>query len=294
MLVSCISIICLFSASSSLSAADWHVYTNGSGNAATIAEAAELALSGDIIYIHAGTYVESDILFDGKDVMIVMPDGRVYLNAPVEGSGTGITIRSASAAFLLPNFYFAHFDTALTLEDASPWVQFITIGGCGTGIAVAGASSPFVGYSVIDTCATAVGIAGGVGVALQNLTIVGCTAGVSIESGDVALTRSIIYGCGTGLACSGGSVTLTCNDLFANAVQYDGCTQGLTDFALDPIFCFYTPPSTYPYYLHSDSPCLPAAEPCGPGTYVGFNPSIGCTGPGVEESTWGVIKSLYR
>ncbi len=294
MLVLCLSVICLCSAVTALQAADWHVYPNGSGTAATIAEAAELASSGDVIYIHAGTYTEEGILFDGKDVLIVTPDGRVYLKASAPGSGTCMTIRDATSAFILPGLYFAEFDSALSMVDSSPMIQAVTIGGCGTGISVAGASSPFIGNSVIDTCTTAVGVAGGTAVTLRNLTIVGCSTGVSVTGGDAAVTRCIIYGCGTGLSCAGGSVTLTCNDLYANAVQYDGCTQGPTDFALDPIFCFYTPPSTNPYYLHSDSPCLPAAEPCGPGTYVGFWNIAGCTGPAVEESAWSKIKSLYR
>lgn len=289
-----LSIICLCSSAAALSAADWHIYDNGSGDAATIAEAAELCSSGDVIYIHAGTYLEGGILFDGKDVIIVMPDGRVYLDAPVQGSGTGITVRNATAAFQLPNFYFAGFDTAIALENASPWVQFITVAGCGTGITIGGASSPFVINSVIDTCMTAVDISGATGALVQNLTIVGCATGISVSGGDVTVARCIIYGCDTGLACGGGTVTLTCNNLYANTVQYGGCAAGPSDFDLDPIFCFYTPPSTNPYWLHSDSPCLPVAEPCGPGTYVGFYGFAGCTGTSVEESTWGKIKSLYR
>jgi len=294
MLVLYLSMVCFCSAATALSAADWHVYANGSGDVATIAEAAELVSSGDVIYIHSGTYIEAGILFDSKDVFIVLPDGRVYLNAPVAGSGTCITVRNATAAFQLPNFYFADFDTALSLEDASPWVQFITIGKCGTGIAVGGSSSPFIINAVIDTCVTAVDVSGSAGMTVRNLTIVGCSAGVTVSGGDVTVARCIIYGCGTGLSCGGGTVTLTCNDLFANTVQYDGCEAGSTDFALDPIFCLYTPPSTNPYYLHSDSPCLPAAEPCGTGTYVGFYGNVGCTGTAVEESSWGEIKSLYR
>ena len=278
----------------SIGAADWHVYPNGSGNAATIAEAAELASSGDVIYIHAGTYTEEGILFDGKDVFIVTPDGRVFLNAPEPGNGTCLTIRNATSAFMLPGLYFAEFDSALSIVDASPMIQAVTIGHCGTGISVGGSSSPFVGNSVIDTCATAAAITGGTGVTLRNLTIVGCSSGVAVSGGDAVVTRCIIYGCGTGITVTGGAATLTCNDFFSNAVQYDGCPPGPTDFDLDPIFCFYTPPSTNPYYLHEDSPCLPAAEPCGPGTYVGFWNISGCAGQSVEESPWSTIKSLYR
>jgi hypothetical protein len=293
MLVSCLVLIWLCLAAVPLSAADWHVYPSGGGNAETIAEAAELASSGDVIYIHSGTYVEQGILFESKDVFIVTPDGRVFVNAPLHGSGTCIKIRNATSGFWLENLYFAHFDSALVIEDASPLVQFITIGYCGTGISVEGASAPCIGDSVIDTCVTAVGVHGGTGVTLRNLTVVGCSTGVWAGGGEAAMTRCIINGCGTGLACSGGSVTLTCNDFFANTVQYDGCTAGPSDFALDPIFCFYTPPSTNPYFLHSDSPCLSTAEPCGPGTYVGFTPNVGCTGTAVEESTWSTIKSIY-
>jgi len=290
----CLSLICLFPAAAVL-AADWHVYPSGSGNAATIAEAAELASSGDVIYIHAGTYTETGILFESKDVMIVMPDGKVYVDAPLQGTGTCITVRNATAAFMLPNFIFTDFDTALALEDASPYVQFVAVSRCGSGVSIQGASSPFIGYSVIDSCATAVDIGGASGASLRNLTIVGCSTGVAVTGGDAAVTRCIVYGCGTGLSCGGGAVVaLTCNDLFANTVQYSGCEAGSSDFALDPIFCFYTPPSPHPYFLHADSPCLPAAEPCGPGTYVGFYGSAGCTGTGVEESSWGAIKSLFE
>ena len=295
MLLYCCSIVCLSAlAVVPLSAADWHVYPNGSGDAETIAEAAELAASGDAIYIHAGTYIEAGILFESKDVFIVTLDGRVYIEAPAQGSGTGITIRGATAAFQMPNLYFADFDTALALEDASPWVQFITIGDCGTGITIDGASAPFVINSVIDTCVTAIDVSGAVGASIRNLTVVGCSTGMSVSGGEITIARCIIYGCGTGLACGGGTVTLNCNDLFSNMVQYDGCSAGSTDFDLDPIFCFYTPPATNPYWLHEDSPCLPAAEPCGPGTYVGFYATAGCTGTSVEESSWGTIKSLYR
>ena len=76
-LVSCLALIWLCLAAVPLSAADWHVYPSGGGNAETIAEAAELASSGDVIYIHSGTYVEQGILFESKDVFIVTPDGKI-------------------------------------------------------------------------------------------------------------------------------------------------------------------------------------------------------------------------
>ena len=294
MLILFLILMCFCAAAAVLPAAEWHVYPDGSGDAATIAEAAALASTGDLIYIHAGTYEEAGILFESKDVWISTLGGRVYLDAPAEGSGTCITIRNATSAFGLDNLYFARFDSALSIEAASPLIQFVTIGDCGTGVAVGGDSSPFIGFSVIDSCTTAIEVSGGTDVVLRNLTVVGCATGLETAGGGISLMRSIIYGCGTGLACSGASVTLTCNDFFSNMVQYDGCAPGASDFELDPIFCFYTPPSTFPYYLHSDSPCLPSAEPCGPSTYVGFSALIGCTGTAAGETSWGAIKSLYE
>jgi hypothetical protein len=288
----CSVCVCVSLAGSVLQAGEWHVYPDGSGDAPTIGAAADSAASGDIIYIHQGTYAEEGILFDDKDVICVTPDGRVYLVAPIEGSGTCLTIRSASSAFILTSIYVQGFDVGISLEDASPALQFITVGDCGTGMSIGGLSSPFFGYSIVDSCGAAIVVTDGDGTALQNLTIVGCTTGISVTGGNVTIERDIICGCGSGIVCSGAAVSLICNDLHANTVDYDGCAAGTTDFFLDPVFCFYTPPSSNPYMLHVDSPCTASNSPCG--VFLGFNGTPVCSGQAVDRSTWGEIKSLYR
>jgi hypothetical protein len=283
---------CALAVCNSLGAADWHVFPDGSGDAPTLAAAADSATSGDVIYAHAGTYTEEGILFDGKDVTIVTPDGLVYVNAPVERSGVGFTIRSATNAFMLTSLYISGFDIGIALEDASPSIQYMMIQDCGTCMSVSGASAPFFGYGIVDSSQTAVTVIGGTGVVLQNLTIVGCTTGISVYDGTVTIEKNIIYGCVAGVVCDGGAVTLTCNDLYANTSNYEACTAGPTDFFLDPIFCFYTPPSTIPYMLHVDSPCATGNSPCG--GFLGFNGTPVCSGESVSETTWGNIKALFE
>jgi hypothetical protein len=286
------TLFAVLAACNSLGAADWHVYSDGSGDAPTIAAAADSAESGDLVYIHGGTYIEEGILFDGKDVTCITTEGRVYINAPVEGSGIGFTIRSATNAFWIDSVYLRGFDTGIAVEDASPVIWYITIQDCVTGMGISGASAPSFAYSIVDSSGTAVAVTGGTDVLLQNLTIVGCTTGVSVPAGDVTIERNIIYGCNVGVACAGGAVTLTCNDLYSNVSNYEACTAGPTDFFLDPIFCFYTPPSTIPYQLHVDSPCASGNSPCG--GFLGFNGTPVCSGQDVKTTTWGEIKSLYR
>ena len=273
----------------------WNVYDDGSGDAPTIAAAADSASGGDWILIHSGTYQEENIVFDGKDVNVdAFGGGIVSIVPPVPGSGTCLVIRNAGSAFLLHSLYISGFETGISIESASPVIEYVTLGGCVTALSVSGSSSTTFTYSVVDSSDTAVSVFGGDDVTLRNLTIVGCGTGISASAGTVTLLRNILYGNGTAIDCQGAAVTLECNNLFANGTDYTGCTQGPDDFLLDPMFCFLTPPSPYPYLLHEDSPCLPSTSPCGVGIWLGFNPTVGCAGAATDLDSWGTIKSLYR
>jgi hypothetical protein len=273
----------------------WNVYEDGTGDAPTIAAAADSASDGDWILVHSGIYYEEDIVFDGKNVNIDVFSGEsVYLVAPVQGAGTCITISNAGSAFLLHSLNIRGYAQAVSIQNASPVIEYVILEDCSIALNSMGTSSPTFAYSVVDSSGTAVSVWGGDGVMLRNLTIVGCDTGVSASAGTVTLLRNILYGNGVAIDCQGAAVTLECNNLHANGTDYTGCTQGTDDFFLDPIFCFLTPPAPYPYMLHEDSPCLPFASPCGVGIWLGFNPNVGCTGEATDDQSWGLIKSLYR
>lgn len=277
-----------------LQARVWYVYSDGSGDAPTIKAAVDsAAASGDQIMVSGGQYYEENIDIDGKDVMMDALTGIVYIIAPSHGSGTAFIIRNVSSVFMLNSYNISGFGTAVSVENASPNLNFMTVTDCAEGIRVTGAASaPYFTYALIDSCVTAFDIQQGSGVTVQNHTIVNCTTGVSVAAGVVTLIRNIIYGCDVGVVC-GGSVSLQCNNLYNNNSDYTGCSPGATDFYTDPMFCFLTPPSPGKYYLHQDSPCWTGSNPCG--LSVGTFTSIyGCAGEGVEEKTWGAIKRMYR
>jgi hypothetical protein len=285
----------LLSAASASSQNIWNVYEDGSGDAPTIAAAADSASNGDWILIHGGTYHEQNIIFDGKDVNVDVFGGEaVYLVAPVHRTGECLIINDATSNFLLHSLYIEGYATAVTTMDASPVIEYITIGDCAVAVTISGHSSPTFAYSVVDSSLTAISVMSTQDVTLRNLTIVGCTNGIVLNSGNILITRCILYGNNTGISCGSATVDLACNNLHANGVDYSGCSPGPDDFFLDPLFCFQTPSPPYPYLLHEDSPCLPATSPCGLGMWLGFSPTVGCSGEGTEEESWGGIKSLFR
>lgn len=271
----------------------WHVYPDGSGNTPTIQSAVDSAISGDVILVAAGVYHQGDIVIDGK-VLTIDQNPQAYLLAPSFGNGTGITIRNVSG-FTLNSLTFRGFETAVALENASGFIQYITVKACARGITISGASSaPTVWFCVVDSCGTGVEVQGGGPVLLQNETIVNCSTGARFLGGSTTFTRNIVYHASTGMQCSGGSVIGSCNDFYLNTLNYGGCTPGTNDFYLNPMFCFWKTPAPSSYWLHVASPCfVTVSNPCG--VRVGaFTSAAGCSGTATEHTTWGAIKDIYR
>lgn len=271
----------------------WNVYPNGSGSTPTIQSAVDSAISGDVILIAAGVYHQGNIVIDGK-ILTIDQSPQAYILAPSSGNGTGITIRNV-LEFTLNSLTFRGFETAVALENASGFIQYITVKACTRGITISGASSaPTVWFCLVDSCGTGVEVQGGGPVLLRNETIVNCLTGARFLGGSTTFTRNIVYHANTGMQCSGGSVTFSCNDFYLNTSNSAGCTLGATDFYLNPMFCFWKPPAPSSYWLHVDSPCfVTASNPCG--VRVGaFTSAAGCSGAATEHTTWGAIKDIYR
>jgi hypothetical protein len=275
-----------------IQARTWNVNPLGTGDAPTVQAAVDSAASGDFIILAAGTYREGDILVDGKDITIGQ-SGKAVLSAPLLGAGVGITLRSVSSAGSLMSLTFIGYHTAVSLENSSASVMFLTIKQCINGVVVTfGTGAPSVLGCLADSCDVGVDVQGET-VRLQNSTIVFCTTGVRTTGGSATITRNIIYSCDVGAECAGAPGTYSCNDFYLNTTNYNGCSAGATDFYSDPIFCFQTPPSPGLFYLHNTSPCLTAINSCGQ-TVGAFTSGPGCSGTPVEGMTWGKIKSLYR
>lgn len=275
-------------------AANWSVNPEGTGSCPTIQAALDsAAATGDFITIEGGIYLEENLVVSGKDVFVTFNNGNVYVTAPVPGSGTGISIGEATAAFNLFGISFLDFDTAISISNGSPTVSYANIAGCGTGISVSGASSaPDLSFCFVDSCGVGVEMAGGLFVDAGNHTIVDCGTGVRVSGATGIVQRSIIYGCDVGIEYTSGSITIDCNDFWLNDIDASGTSiPGGNIFEL-PRFCFVAAPHN-PYFLHIDSPCWSVNNACGVNMGA-FTVTWGCEGTAVRESTWGAIKADCR
>ncbi len=269
------------------------VYSDGSGDAPTIAAAIAMAADGQTIRVFEGTYYEENLLVDGKNITFQYGGNIPVIEAPVAGSGTGLTVRNVTNLTIF-GLHFKGFEKGLVIEDGvvSVWSSYFS--GCSTAVEVAGSSSdPYFVMTLVDSCGTGFDITGGTEIQVASVTIANCSTGIQISGGTTILEKSIVYRCDTGADYMGGSVSFLCNDFWENGADYSGCSPGTTDFSALPRFCYEADGSPGLYYLHVDSPCWSYNNDCG--VNVGaFTSVAGCSGTAVTRSTWGEIKALYR
>lgn len=275
------------------------IYTvnpDGTGHSTTIQGGIDLAVSGDRVYIVSGTYYESGITVDGKDIIVAYASATApapIVKSPAPGSGTAFILRNVTSSFWLFYVNIEGFETGVSIESGSPLITDCSLKDNATGIYVgAGSSSPSLSRNVIENFTTAVAIEGGA-VSLRNHTIVEGGTGISVSGGTVDAPRNIIYRCLTGAHCAGGSLALSCNDLWENTADYSGCVPGTGDIYQMPRFCYEATTLPGLYYLHVDSPCWAANNPCG--ANIGALTNVaGCSGTAASEASWGSIKGIFR
>jgi len=116
-------------------------------------------------------------------------------------------------------------------------------------------------------------------------------------NGHLTISRNVIVDGARGIvtSCPVENITCTCNDVWNNDINYDGTLGNQTgtdgNISADPLFCGII--HTGNFYLQGVSPCAGAnvPAPCG-STGMGAYPAA-CT-VGVEKSSWGSLKRIYR
>jgi hypothetical protein len=141
----------------------------------------------------------------------------------------------------------------------------------GTCIEQRGPGRPIIENNTFDKCATAV------------------------FGGPVEFRSNIVTRAAYGLFVLSDQVVVECNNLFdiSDTKYANGDRTGMDgNISVDPQFCGIYDSDNY--YLQSDSPCAPGNRPdstsCGLIGAFGVN----CGMVDITETTWGIIKNLYR
>lgn len=291
--------------------ATWHVYPDGSGDAATINEALLLSAEGDTVLAAPGTYFESLIMRNGRTlisetgpeetIIDAQGIGRViycsHLENPIYISG--FTLRNGFAdigAGLYCNVSTVTFEDNIVYGNSAD--EHPRYGG---GVYLRGSPpSTIIRGNLIygNTADMGAGIFcnGGDQSSLIGNTVVNNSsqfgAGVISHNGsDITVSQNLIAmnegSSGFGIYIhSSSDASLTCNDVWMNVPDnYHGPDVTGIDgnISIDPIFCDV---AQNDYSLDASSPCLPMNHPdgadCG---------QIGALGQGCELEPQGVSYS---
>ena len=115
-------------------------------------------------------------------------------------------------------------------------------------------------------------------------------------NGHITISNNIIVDGFRGIvtSCPAENITCICNDLWNNDINYDGTLTDQTgsngNISADPLFCGI--PHSGNLYLQATSPCAANVPPARGAFFMGAYPT-GCT-VGVEESSWGSLKKIFR
>jgi len=216
---------------------------------------------------------------------------KLYAEEPVDMVCVGITCYNASA-------YIAHNEILdmnnLGLQVSSGCiVEYNRITGQWTAMYLGGGTpAAIVRYNLFYSNGTCIESRGTLPV-VENNTFDQC--GTVVWGAAVVFRNNIVTRAGTGLMLGIGDPVIECNNLFdISGTKYGGGDRTGMDgnISVDPQFCGIYDSDNY--YLQSDSPCAPGNHPdstsCGLIGAFGIN----CGTVDITESTWGIIKYLYR
>jgi hypothetical protein len=287
MLILCVGIVVIFSAVAA-DAGTWYVRPMG-GNATTIQGGIDLAASGDVVVVGAGTYTglgNHSVSFNGKDIQLVSESGPIVTVIDCENNGQaflfvgGETPSAVLEGFTIKNGNGTH-GGAIYCDGASPTIRynlFCNNLAWSTGGAIhARNGSPTIYNNTFD----------GNGASAGGAIMLGPQSNVQFWQNIICNSTS-----GGAFSCVGAGATtfVSCNDLFANAGGDAVCAgTAFNNFSLDPLFC--GAPGSGNFFLQQTSPCSAAFSPCA--APIGAF-GVQCQVTATESVTWGEVKSLYR
>lgn len=128
---------------------------------------------------------------------------------------------------------------------------------------------------------------------IEKNTVIRGSNGIDGLTPDVVFVRNniVVSETGSGVVWSGTAPPLNCNDVWNNALDYDGLpdqTGSNDNIAADPLHCN---PGSDDFALAENSPCAAANAGCG--TLIGAL-DVACPPSAVEPASWGAIKASYR
>lgn len=237
----------------------------------TIQNAIDASLEGVTVFVKAGTYDENLSLKKG---VIVCGSGRM---ATILNGAVTMNTLSGIEEFTVTGGITVSAINGSNIYGVDIVNNRITGNGINVNAEYGGKAQVLIAKNLIDTISGA-GILsssgyGNAAIKLYNNTIAGTSIGVSIDWGNIEAVNNILAGNGTGFSINSeyAGITFSKNDLWANSLDYNNCSNGETDIAVDPIF---REKSCGNYRLKADSQCIDVGVNTG-FPYIGGGPDLG-------------------
>lgn len=274
----------------SAAAATWHVQPVGGGDAKTIQAGIDMASTGDVVMVAAGTYSglgNVNLSFNGKGITLQSESGPLLTVIDCQLNSSGLKFQNGEG--------FDAMVTGFTIKNAR---------GYKGGAFYINGASPMICYNVIQDCYAfqkggAIYVANGSPMIFNN-TMDGNGAAFSggcfqLDSGAAPqIYQNII--CHTtnagAFSCSAasGATFVSCNDIWWNAGGDAICIGNVgSNYSQDPLFCGVAGSGNY--FLQQTSPCSSSFSPCL--STVGAM-GVQCQVTATQSVTWGKVKNMYR
>lgn len=282
-------VVGLLSCAVAADAGTWYVSPLGGGHATTIQAGIDLAASGDVVVVAAGTYSgpgNINLTYNGKGITLMSESGPFLTVIDCQSIGQafqfigGEGFDAVLEGFTIRNGNGTH-GGAIYSDGASPTIRFNIFSdnlAWGSGGAIhARNGSPTIYNNTFDNNGSPAGGA----------LMLGPQSNVQFWQNIICRSTS-----GGALACAsaGGATFIACNDLYGNVGGDLVCTgTGINNFSLDPLFC--GSPGSGNLFLQQTSPCTSTFSPCA--APVGALGAL-CSVTATQTATWGQVKSLYR